>query len=100
MDTHLETSTKIINIPIIFFHGYLVSNGDTKTLTRNIKDTDTILDSGLIFGPFVNNKLEDLCFISNEENVKKKNKILIKNLFLAKKIFDMIVKVTFMIIYH
>lgn len=88
MDTHLETSTRIINIPIIFFHGYLVSNGDTKTLTRNIKDTDTILDSGLIFGPFINNKLEDLCFVSNEENVERQTKCISKELIFTKENFQ------------
>ena len=88
MDTDLESSTKVINIPVIFFHGYLVSNGDTQTLTRNVKDSDTILDSGLIFGPFVNNKLDDLCFVSNKENVEREEKGISQELIFTKDNFQ------------
>lgn len=88
MDTDLESSTKVINVPVIFFHGYLVSNGDTQTLTRNVKDSDTILDSGLIFGPFVNNKLDDLCFVSNKENVEREEKGISQELIFSKDNFQ------------
>jgi hypothetical protein len=88
MDTDLESSTKVINIPVIFFHGYLVSNGDTHTLTRIVKDNDTILDSGLIFGPFVNNKLDDLCFVSNKENVERETQCISKEIIFSKDNFQ------------
>jgi len=88
MDTYLESSNKIVNTPVIFFHGYLVSNEDITTLTRNIKDNDIVLDSGLIFGPLVNNKLDNLCFVSNKENVERESRGINQELIFSKDTFQ------------
>jgi len=66
----------------------LVSNEDITTLTRNIKDNDIVLDSGLIFGPLVNNKLDNLCFVSNKENVERESRGINQELIFSKDTFQ------------
>ena len=77
MISESESSNLIVDVPVLFFHGNLVTSNGKKQLTRQIKEGDEILDNGLIFGPVIENKLTNLSFISNKDCLD--NKIQINN---------------------
>ena len=67
-----ENSNLIVDVPVIFFHGNLVSNNSKKQLAKHLNEGDELLETGLIFGPVVDDKLTNLCFISNKDCLDNK----------------------------